>query len=471
MCPGALSAHTVRGHSKLPSEAGKALIRKDFFVGRGRHGLCESARMIRDTSAQDRALPDRPARRHLKLAAGVAIAAVAIMGAVLVARGSLSAGTSISAARLTTAIVERGPFVRDVAAEGKVVAAVSPTLYAPSAGAVTLKVHAGDRVAKGQVLATIESPDLNARLAQELSNADAMRADVLRVEVDARSQKSALQSTWDNASIDKRTAENDLARQQKAFDAGAVAGMQVDRARDALEKARIALDHATAGLRMKDDSLKLDVQAKQLAHQRQQLVVRDLQRQVEQLAVRSPVDGQVGQLFVAVNASVAKDAQLLSVIDLSALEVQMQVAESAARDLAIGMPGDISGNGQSWKGKVSAISPEVVNNEVAARLRFDGEGVKGTAPEQLRQNQRLSVRVLLDKRDSVLTVRRGSFVEESGGAYAYVLKDGIAEKRAIRLGARSIDKVEILDGLQPGEEIVIGGAGAFQGAVRVAVGR
>ena len=422
--------------------------------------------MIRDTSAQDTPLPVNTTRKRALIALGVAAAAIAAAGAFALARTSLSAGTSVSASRLSTALVERGAFVRDVAAEGKVVAAVSPTLYAPNAGAVTLKVHAGDRVTKGQVLATIDSPDLNAKLAQEMSNADALRADVARAEVDARQQKSALQSAWDNASIDKRTAENDLARQQKAFDAGAVAGMQVDKARDALEKARIALDHASAGLRMKDDSLKLDVQAKQLAHQRQQLVVRDLQRQVEQLAVRSPVDGQVGQLFVAVNASVAKDAQLLSVIDLSALEVQVQVAESAARDLSIGMPGDISGNGQVWKGKVSAISPEVVNNEVAARLRFDG-----ATPEQLRQNQRLSVRVQIDKRDNVLTVRRGSFVDESGGAYAYVLKDGVAEKRPIRVGARSIDKVEIVEGLQVGDDVVIGGADAFQGAARVALAR
>ena len=427
--------------------------------------------MIRDTSAQDRPLPTRPTRRRLVIG-GTAVACIALAAIAWPYVRSLgSAHASVSASRLTTATVERGAFVRDVAAEGKVVAAVSPTLYAMSAGAVTLAVHAGDRVAKGQVLATIDSPDLKARLAQELSNADAMRADALRTEVEARQQRSVLQSTLDNAGIDQRTAENDLARQQKAFDAGAVAGMQVDRARDALEKARIALTHANSGLGLKEDSLKLDVQAKQLAHQRQLLVVRDLQRQIDQLAVRSPVDGQVGQLFVAANASVAKDAQLLSVIDLSALEVQMQVAESAARDLAIGMPGEISGNGQAWTGKVSSISPEVVNNEVAARLRFDGEGVKGTAPDQLRQNQRLAVRVLLDKRADVLTVRRGSFVEESGGAYAYVLRDGIATKRPVRLGARSIAKVEIVDGLRPGDEVVIGGADAFLGAATVAISR
>lgn len=422
--------------------------------------------MIRDTAAQDRPLPTRrPWRRWVFIAAAVAAVAAFVL-AVPRLQQALGTSTAVSATRLVFADVERGNFVRDIAAEGKVVAAVSPTLYAPSAGAVTLQVRAGDSVKQGQVLATVASPELQARLAQELSNADSMRADALRAEVDARQQRAALQSAFENARIDKTTADNDLARQQKAFEAGAVAGMQVERARDTLAKASIALAQASAGLTLKDDSLKLDVQAKQLAHARQQLQVQELQRQVAGLAVRSPVDGQVGQLFVAERATVAKDAQLLSVIDLSALEVQMQVAESFARDLAPGMPGQISGNGKTWAARISTISPEVVNNEVAARLRFDG-----ATPEQLRQNQRLSVRVLLDQRDQVLTVRRGSFVDESGGAYAYVLRDGLAVKTPIRTGARSIDKVEILAGLQPGERIVISGAEAFQGAAQVAISR
>lgn len=422
--------------------------------------------MIQDTSAQDRALPDRRTRRRVAMAIGATVMTVALVFAALSMKSWFSANSSVSESRLTIAAVERGPFVRDIAAEGKVVAAVSPTLYASYAGAVTLQVHAGDTVKKGQVLAIIESPDLSAKLAQERSNADGMEAEVLRAQVDARQQRSALQSDFDNARIDHTTAENDLSRQQKAFDAGAVSGMQVEHAKDTLEKARIALAHAKAGLGLKEDSLKFDVQAKQLARERQVLLVKDLLRQLAELQVRSPVDGQVGQLFIAEHANVAKDAQLLSVIDLSALEVQVQVAESFARDLAIGMPGEIGGNGKSWKGLVSAISPEVVNNEVAARLRFDGE-----TPDQLRQNQRLSVRVLLDKRADVLTVRRGAFVDEAGGAYAYVVTDGVAEQRPIRVGARSLDKVEILQGLNPGDRVVIGGADAFGSAARIAISR
>jgi HlyD family secretion protein len=421
--------------------------------------------MIRDTSAQDRLVEVKPNRKRRLILLGAGALVLALLAWLAPGVGRLfSASASVSSSRLAFATVERGPFVRDIAAEGKVVAAVSPTLYATSGGAVTLKVHAGDTVKVGQVLATIVSPELTNKLAQEQSNADAMEVEYRRAQIDARKQRSALQETYDNAVIDQTTAERNLDRYQKAFAKGAVSNMDVDKAKDALDKAKIATAHAKANLGLDNDSLNFDIQSKKLAHERQLLLVKDLQRQVDDLNVKSPVDGQVGQLFIAERATVAKDAQLLSVIDLSALQVEMQVPESFARDLGIGMAGEISGNGHTWKGLVSAISPEVVNGQVAARLRFEGD-----TPKQLRQNQRLSVRVLLDKRDNVLTVQRGSFVDESGGSYAYLVREGIATKTPIRVGASSIDKVEILDGLKEGDKIVISGTDSFKGAATVAI--
>ena len=423
--------------------------------------------MIRDTSAQDRIVEVKPNRKRRLLFIGGGVAVLVVLA--LAMPGILrlfSADASVSASRLAFATVERGLFVRDIAAEGKVVAANSPTLYATYGGAVKLLVHAGDAVKKGQVMAVIDSPELRNKLAQEESKADAMQVDYLQAQVDARTKRGALQKAYDDAQIDAKSAETNLDREQKAFAAGAATGVEVDQSKDALEKARITLAHAKADLGMNNDSLNFNIQAKKLAHDNQMLAVQDLQRQVDDLNVKSPVDGQVGQLFVAPVATVAKDAQLLSVIDLTALEVEVKVPESFARDLAIGMTGEISGNGNTWKGLVSAISPEVVNGEVAARVRFEG-----STPKQLRQNQRLSVRILLDKRDNVLTVQRGSFVDESGGSYAYVVKDGIATKTPIRVGVSSIDKVEILQGLKEGDQIVISGTDSFKGAQRVAISR
>ena len=420
---------------------------------------------IKDTSSQDRVITPRVDGKRRAMQIGAAVVAVALIAWIAPSAWRLfAAGRSVSVARLQIATVERGPFVRDIAAEGSVVAAVSPTLYASAPGAVVLKVHAGDAVTKGEVIAVIDSPELANKLAQEQSNADALNVDYKRAQIDSRKQHLELQKTLDNAVIDAKSAQTDLERNQKAFAQGAVAQMQVAHAQDALDKAHVALRHAQQDMGLDNDSLHFNVESKKLAWERQVLFVKDLQRQVDDLNVRSPVNGQVGQLFIAPSATVAKDAKLLSVVDLSALEVEVKVPESFARDLAIGMSAQITGNGSQWPGTVGAISPEVVNGEVAARVRFAGE-----EPAHLRQNQRLSVRIVLDKRDDALTVARGSFVDESGGRYAYVVRDGIAVKTPVRLGVSSIDKVEILDGLKVGDRVVISGTSNFNDAPRVAI--
>jgi HlyD family secretion protein len=148
------------------------------------------------------------------------------------------------------------------------------------------------------------------------------------------------------------------------------------------------------------------------------------------------------------------------VVDLSVFEVEIKVPESFARDLAIGIPAQITnGNGEPFAAQISAVSPEVVNGEVVSRLRF-----KDKQPPGLRQSQRLSARIVLDTRRNTLIVERGPFLEQSGGTSAYVVNNGIATRRPIRTGASSLSNVQILEGLQPGDRIVVSGSDQFANA-------
>jgi HlyD family secretion protein len=202
------------------------------------------------------------------------------------------------------------------------------------------------------------------------------------------------------------------------------------------------------------------VDSKKSLVDRQQLMVEELRREVDRLRIRSPVAGRVGQVLIGDHASVTKDAPLLTVVDLSALEVEIPVPESLARDLVAGVNAQLEGDGRKWNATVSAVSPQVVNGEVTARLRLADEKHDG-----LRQSQRLSARIVLDQRQNVLMVDRGLFVEQGGG-YAYVVHGSEVERRAVRLGAVSVERVEILAGLDVADRIVISGADAFHDAPR-----
>jgi HlyD family secretion protein len=419
--------------------------------------------MLRDTSGQDRVIePKNIFKRHRKLI----IAGLIVLGAltaliVLLMRYS-GAGVSVDRSRISIAGVERGNFIRDIAADGQVVAAVSPTLYANALGTVNLKVHAGDTVTKGQVLVVVDSPDLTAKMSQEEATLVSLRLDWQRATLDAEHKLAQLRDAFNQAEVDQKTAQRERDRSRKAFELGSYSELQALRAEDALEKAQFAFQQAKSLYDDQPKQNRFDIDSKKALLDRQQYMVDDLKRQVDGLNVKSPVDGQVGQVQVADRASVAKDAPLLTVVDLSALEVEIKVTESLARDLRPGMNADLEGGGHHWQGVVSGVSPEVVAGQVTARLRFGSE-----KPAGLRQSQRLSVRIFIDRRDNVLMVDRGSFVDQEGGGFAYVVHGNIAQRTPVSLGAASIAKVEILEGLSVGDQIVISGTDAFNGAQRV----
>src|SRR3546814_19973352 len=121
----------------------------------------------------------------------------------------------------------------------------------------------------------------------------------------------------------------------------------------------------------------------------------------------------------------------MCVVDLYKFEVEIKVPESCARDLGSGIPAQVTSNGKTYKAEVSAVSPEVVNGEVNARLRF----ADGQQPPGLRQNQRLSSRIVLDTRKNVLMVERGPFLEQDGGSFAWVVDGGSATRPPNPAGA------------------------------------
>src|SRR3546814_16319619 len=112
------------------------------------------------------------------------------------------------------------------------------------------------------------------------------------------------------------------------------------------------------------------------------------------------------------------------------------------------MSADVSIGSVHASGTLSALSPEVVNHQVLARVRFDGE-----QPAGLRPNPRVRARVLIDERPDVLLLPRGPFVEQQGGRFAYVMAGGHAVRRPITLGSTSVSGGEIGQGLRRREEL------------------
>jgi HlyD family secretion protein len=420
--------------------------------------------MIRDTSSQDAVITAPSAHKYKKPAIAGAIAIAIVAAGVMLMSAWRGSEASVSAARIRIAEVGRGTLVRDAAVNGRVVAAVSPTLFSTASATVSLKVQAGDTVKKGQVLAVLTSPDLAEALKKEQTAFEQLQAEVARQEILSKKQKLLAQKEADTAEIDRLSAQRTLERYQSVANEGVIAKIDYQKAKDALNSAEIRARHAAeaAGLEKEDVALALKTKISQLQSQR--LSLGEAQRRVDELTVRAPVDGFIGTLNVQDRAVVPPNSPLMTLVDLSRLEVELEVPETFAADLGIGMNAEINIGNTTVTGKLSALSPEVVKNEVLARVRFDGK-----QPEGLRQSQRVTARLLIEEKPNVVLVQRGQFVESEGGRFAYVVKDGVAVRTPVQLGATSISAVEILSGAKPGDKIVVSGTDAFKNAQRVAI--
>lgn len=420
---------------------------------------------ISDTSSQDVILEPQ-SRTKTVIVVGAVLLGLGLgawSAAPTISRWS-QAQESISAERLRTAVVRRGDFVRDISVQGRVVAAVSPTLYATQSGTITFDVESGDSVKEGQTLATIDSPELQNRLLQEQARHSALQVELERQRITTRQQQLQSQKGEDSAAIALKAAQREMSRAEAAYTQGAMTAVDYEKAQDDLQTAELLHKHSLLDTELDAERLEFELQTRQISVEQQGLLVDDLRRQVEELVIASPVNGIVGNLTVDQKTNVAKNQPVLSVVDLTAFEVEVQISESYADDLAIGMQAEVRAGSETFASTLVAVSPEIIGNQVTGRVRFND-----AVPEGLRQNQRLTTRVLLEEKFDVLMVQRGQFFDSGNGRIAYVLEEGIARRRSISTGATSLSNIEILQGLAPGETIVISSTDLFNSAEAVLI--
>ena len=219
--------------------------------------------------------------------AGVALALLLL--AVWSARAWLSSDKVIPRARLRTAVVERGPFVRDVAATGTVVAAVSPTLFAEAPGTIIYKVRAGDTVKTGDVLGTVSSASLTNEYERERATLVSSEAALNRQTIEVR--RSILKSSQDTdlAKVQITAAEREFKRAEDAWNIHVIPQRDFERARDDLETAKLNYAHAMETGGLEKDSLQLELRSQRAQRDAQALKVARLHERVDALTLKSPV--------------------------------------------------------------------------------------------------------------------------------------------------------------------------------------
>jgi HlyD family secretion protein len=420
----------------------------------------EAPATIRNTAAQDvtRATSQQAwyRRRVVHYSAGGGLALCGIL--FWLAHSWAHSGHVVSSQSLEIATVTRGDFVQDAAARGTIIAAVSPTLSSTAAGTVTYLVHAGDRVSKGEVLARLSSPELENQYAREHTTLESMDAALSQQKVELQQKLLENRQRADLAAVTMSQQLRELQRLQAAWNVHVISEHEYDAAYDTYSMARLSYEHANQNAGLERERILLDLRTRQLARNAQSLLVDGLKQKLEALTVRSPVNGMVADLAQPDQSHVGSSMPLVTVVDLSALAIQFQVAESFAGGITPGLPADITVDGQTLHGVVTQVSPDVRDGWVTGRAKF-----AGSQPVGLRQNEQAAVRIVMGEHKNVLKVERGAFLDATTRA-VYVVRGDQATRIPVELGAASVSEIEVLRGLHDGDRVVISDTQDFNDA-------
>jgi HlyD family secretion protein len=340
---------------------------------------------------------------------------------------------------------------------------VSPTLFAEAPGTIIYKVRAGDVVKAGDVLGMVQSAALTNEYDRERATLAAAEAALNQQTIEVRRQILKSSQDSDLAKVAITAAEREFKRAEDAWQIHVIPERDYERARDDVQTAKLNYEHAIETGSLEKDSLQLELSSQRATRDAQALKVARLHERVDALTLKSPVAGIVATLAQQERAQVPENAPLVTVVDLTALEIEFQVAESYANEIRPGMNAEVTLDGRKLIGTVAGISPDVRNSQVTGRVRFAQQ------PQGLRQNQRSSVRIVLDERSDVLKVARSPF-NDSDTRFVYVVRDGEAVRVPVEFGAAAIGEIEIRRGLQACDVVVLSDMRDFKDAPTVLIG-
>ncbi|WBO22325.1 efflux RND transporter periplasmic adaptor subunit [Sphingomonas abietis] len=386
----------------------------------------------------------------------LALLGAALAWHVLPASGS----TDIAAADIETGAVERTIFADDLPVRATVAPRLSTFVNAVSGGQVErLLVQDGSAVTAGEALATLANPslklDVMTREAQIASQLGSLSGDELALE---RSKLDRAGQT-SSANYDLLKAERDLSIRQQLHDQGFVSDEGVKSYREETDYQRQRLAQLRSGQTEEDRTGRL--QADRLAETRARLDgnLSAVRAGLDALVIRAPVAGrltnftiQPGQMLKAGDPAGQIDSE-------GSWKLVADVDEYYLGRVAVGQKATAEGGARLT---VSRVLPSVTDGRFRIELAFDG-----TAPAGLNRGQTLDTRVTLGAASQSMVAPVGGWLDAGNGASAFVLDgDGRhARRRAIRIGRRNPEQVEILSGLAPGDRIVTSNTASVKGDI------
>lgn len=401
------------------------------------------------TSGMDRVIARKPAwRRYGPFALGAVV--LATIAAWLLA-GSGAHVYRVPIDRLTIGTVTEGPFEDFIAVRGTVAPFITNYLTTDQGGTVKqVLVEDGAIVKRGQPLVILSNPALQLQVAAQQLAFEQTRFkyehDILDIDHQISKLKAAL--ARDKILLNgKAIAPSTYKAEEEEYNYYVHLRAATKASRDVEQKIRTAqLAGGTPSPSGSRDGSAIANAA------------------VEALTIRAPMDGQLTALDAEVGQNKAQGAVLGQVDSRDRFKLTAQVDEFHLGRVVLGQEALFTVDGHDYKAKVAKIYPQVTNGTFKADFYF-----VGTPPAGIHTGQAVDMKLELGGAARAKMLPNGPFYQDTGGNWVFVLTpDGhSAVRRNVRLGRRNPEFVEVLDGLKPGERVIVSGYEAFKTMDRV----
>ena len=361
--------------------------------------------------------------------------------------------------------VKRGPMVRQVRGLGTLVPEEIRWIPANTEGSVEkILIWPGTKVEAGDVILELTSPELeqsahDAQLKAKGAEAEltTIRANLQRELLDQESKTTAAHSQYEQAKMERQTndqlAKNGLVA-ELVYKTSKIKEEELAKS-DEIEQKRLAFSR---------DSIEPQLAAKQAAVDQANQLAKLKLDQVEALHVKAGMAGVLQQLPVQIGQRVKVGDNLARVADPTKLKAQVKIAETQAKDIQPNQQAVIDTRNGVVKGHVKRVDPGVEQGTVTVDVAFDEELPKGARPD-------LSVdgTIELERLDNVVYVGRPAFGQENNtvGMFKLVAGSNEAVRTPVKLGKSSVNTIEILSGLNPGDQVILSDTSAWDSHERI----
>ncbi len=382
---------------------------------------------------------------------GVAALAGIILISVAVSRLK-PAAPSVDRATVWVDTVKRGEMLRQVRGSGTLVPEEIRWIPATTSGRVEdIVLRPGAQVKPDTVILVLSNPDLQqsvkeAQLAYQSAQANFQnrKAELQSQLLSQQSDVAGVQASYNNAALT-------LQANEKLSEDGLISEIQLKQSRTAAEELKNRLDIAKQRLAMTTEGLKSQL-APQEAAVDQTKAAYDLRvRQLEDLKVKAGMTGVLQEVPVERGAQVGPGTNLARVADPTDLKAELRIAETQTKDIRLGQTAEIDTRNGIVKGKVARIDPKSTGGTVGVDVILEGALPPGARPD-------LSVdgTIQLERLPDVVYVGRPAFGQENSTVSLFkVNADGEATRTNVKLGRSSVNQIEIVEGLQPGDQVIL----------------